>query len=111
MIPQDVAVSSPPGALLPIEPGAWTGLGISTAKRVDVQSPPPGVEGLDVQTVRGAVLVNVAEHALHALFMKLLVLSKRDEVLQQARMIQRGTAVVYPYGGPVGLPGHRAQGS
>src|SRR5690606_22236978 len=53
---------------------------------------------------------NIAENPLHAMLVKILVLAKRHQVLQQARVVNGPTTVVNGYTRPVRLTGHRAVG-
>ena len=56
---------------------------ISAAKWTDVQAPTARIECLDMQKFDITARSYIYEHALHALLMKLLMLTVADDILQQ----------------------------
>ena len=91
MIPQDMVLASPlwttilaacPGAerLLPIEPWQRSGVRVSAAKRVDIQTSTARIKSLDMQENRITALKNIDEHTVHTLLVKLLMAAIGDDI-------------------------------
>ena len=75
------------------------------AKRVDVEPAAPRVACINRQAMRLAARPDVHEDALHALLMKLVVVAKAHDVLQQAFLVDLRAGVADLYAAPVGLAG------
>ena len=83
---------------------------LRAAIRIDIQPAAPGVTGVHRQSHRLASTLYVGEDTLHALFMKLVVHAKGDEVSQQRLMIDLWAFVVNDHAGPVRLASDQAVG-
>jgi hypothetical protein len=62
-------------------------LGVTGAPRIDVQATAPGIARINRQLQGFAPRPNVHEDPLYALLVKLIVISKTHNVLQQACLI------------------------
>jgi len=83
-------------------------LRVAGAKRVDVQATAPRVAGVNRQLRGLAASPHVHEDALHTVLMKLVVIAKAHQVLQQPRLLDLWSAVADAYAAPVGLTGDQA---
>ncbi len=78
-------------------------LRVAGAKGVDVQSTAPRVACIDTQFDGLTLRPNVHVNSLNTLFVKLIVIAKTDDVLQQTRLINLWAFVADAQAGPVGL--------
>ena len=76
------------------------------APMIDVQAAAPGVTGIYRQVLRFALAQQVHENPLHALFMKLVVLAKTDQIFEQPFLIDRRANIVNLNAAPIRLSGH-----
>ena len=96
--------------LLSIHARQRTGCRVGASKRVDIEPAAAVIERLDMQRPGGDPPLEITEHSLDTLLVKLLVLAVGDDVAQQGAMIQRPALIMNPYAGPIGLARDRAQG-
>ncbi len=78
------------------------------APGVDVQPAAAGVAGVHRELGGFAARPNVHEDALDALLMKLVVVAKTHDVLQQAGLVNLRAAVGDLHTAPIGLARHQA---
>lgn len=69
--------------LLAIQSRERSRIVVGTAKWIDIQPSTPRVERLHMQETRCAGLRDITEHTFHALLVKLLMLTVRQQVLQE----------------------------
>ena len=65
----------------------WQGARVAGPKRVDVQAATAGVARVDRQLDRFAARPDIHKNAFNALLMKLVVVSKAHQILQQAFLV------------------------
>ena len=80
------------------------------AKRVDVQTAPAHLTGVDAQGGGSAVAFDIHEHAFHTLLVEFGVVSVRDEVGEQGPAPNPRSPLADHHCRPVGLAGDRAVG-
>ncbi len=80
------------------------------APRVDIQTAAAGIAGVHAELFWPAETLNIVKDTLHALLVKLVVMSERHQVTQQLFPVNFRAAILNLNGAPVRLVGDKAVG-